>query len=344
MHAFVRFRRVETEAGEHFIAWHQPDHPLLELAAPFFQARFANMRWSILTPDASCTWDLEKLHFAPGAPRSAAPSHDDLEDLFLDYYRSIFNPARLNLRAMQTEMPVKHWATLPETRVLNELVRSAPDQVSAMLSAAPSAASTYLPESRTLPLLREAAAACRACDLHAAATQTVFGEGATGAKIMLIGEQPGDEEDLAGRPFVGPAGRVLDRALSEAGIDRSMIYVTNAVKHFSFVSKNERRLHKRPRPGEVNACRAWLDAEIAAVRPAVIVCLGSTAAQGFSGALFQLTRYRGRVFNSPRVSAWLATWHPSFILRVPEGTPSRERFAELVGDLRTALELARSGG
>jgi DNA polymerase len=343
VHAFVRFRRVETTEGEHFVAWHRPDHPLLELAAPFFRDRFANMRWSILTPDASCTWDLERLRFFAGAPRSAAPTHDELEELFIDYYRAIFNPARLNLRAMQTEMPVKHWSGLPETRVLGELVRSAPEQVRQMLHAEPSAAQAYLPVERSLPLLREAAASCRACELHLAATQTVFGEGPERASLMLIGEQPGDEEDLLGQPFAGPAGRVLQRALSEAGIERREVYVTNAVKHFKFESKSERRLHQRPRPGEVKACRAWLDAEIVTVQPSVIVCLGGTAAQSFSGARFNLARYRGRPFTSPRVGAWLATWHPSLILRVPSGVASDQRFAELVADLRAALELSQAG-
>ena len=341
MHAFVRFRKTHTGEGEHYVAWHCPDHPLLELAAPFFRERFVNMRWTILTPERSCTWDLSALRFFAGAARSAAPSHDELEELFIDYYRAIFNPARLNLRAMQSEMPAKHWGTLPETRVLAELMRAAPERVRQMLTEEPSAASAYLPETRTLPLLREASLECRACELHATATRTVFGDGAADASILLIGEQPGDEEDLAGKPFVGPAGRVLERALAAAGIARSALYVTNAVKHFKFESKGERRLHKRPRHGEIRACRAWLDAEIAAVRPKVIVCLGATAAQGFSGERFNLTRYRGRPFTSPRASAWLATWHPSLVLRT-DGTHSDERFDELVSDLRTALELSRT--
>jgi DNA polymerase len=346
MHAFVRFRKTVTPEGEHYVAWYRPCHPVLELAAPFFRDRFVNMRWSILTPDRSCTWDLATLRFFAGAPRSSAPAHDELEELFIDYYRAIFNPARLNLRAMQTEMPAKHWGCLPETRVLAELTRSAPDRVRQMLAEEPSAANAYLPElseQRTLPMLREAARECRACDLHTAATQAVFGEGPENASIFLIGEQPGDEEDFGGKPFIGPAGQVLARALAAARIDRDAVYVTNAVKHFKFESKSERRLHKRPRPGEIRACRAWLDAELAAVRPKVVVCLGSTAAQGFSGARFNLMRYRGRIFTSPRAKAWLATWHPSLILRVPDAS-SLECFDELVSDLRAALELASTTG
>jgi DNA polymerase len=341
MHAFVRFRRCQSAHGEHYVAWHAPDHPLLALAAPFFRDRFRNMRWTILTPDATCSWDLAELQFGPGAPRSAAPHHDELEELFIEYYRAIFNPARLNLRAMQTEMPVKHWRTLPETRVLGDLLRSAPERVREMLTDEPSAAEAYLPEHRSLPRLRESAANCRACELHERATQTVFGEGPAAARIMLVGEQPGDEEDLAGHPFVGPAGQVLARALAAAGIERTDVYVTNAVKHFKFESKSERRLHKRPRPGEVRACRAWLDAELTAVRPSVVVCLGSTAAQSFSGARFNLMRYRGHVYSSPRARAWLATWHPALILRAPAGAASQDRFAELVADLRAAVELTQ---
>ncbi|HYP90685.1 MAG TPA: UdgX family uracil-DNA binding protein [Polyangiaceae bacterium] len=340
MHAFVRFRKTVVAGAEHFVAWHRPDHPLLELGAPFFRERFASMRWTILTPDASCTWDLKALRFAGGAPRHDAPNHDELEELFIDYYRAIFNPARLNLRAMQTEMPAKHWRTLPETRVIGDLLRGSTERVREMLAETASAASAYLPEERTLPLLREAAAGCQACELHAPATQTVFGEGPARAALMLVGEQPGDEEDLRGLPFIGPAGQVLERALAAAGIDRRDVYVTNAVKHFKFESKSERRLHKRPRPGEVRACRAWLDAEIAAIQPRVVVCLGSTAAQSFSGSLFNLTRYRGRLFSSPRAKSWLATWHPSLILRTPEAAASEQRFEELVADLRAAREVA----
>jgi uracil-DNA glycosylase family protein len=296
MHAFVRFRRVDTADGEQFVAWHRPDHPILRLAAPFFARRFPAMRWTIVTPDASASWDGEALRYGPGAPRSSTPQDDELEALFVTYYQSIFNPARLNLRAMRAEMPRKHWATLPETTAIAGLVRAAPERTAAMLAGQASAAAAWVPalheveEVQRLPVLRAAAAACRACGLAACATRTVFGEGPAAARMMLVGEQPGDEEDLEGRPFVGPAGQVLDALLAEVGIDRSQVYVTNAVKHFKWQADGSRRVHVRPGPTEVAACRAWLDAEIAAVRPAVIVCLGSTAARSFVGPRFNATR------------------------------------------------------
>ena len=351
MHAFVRFRRVDTADGEQFVAWHRPDHPILRLAAPFFARRFPAMRWTIVTPDASASWDGEALRYGPGAPRSSTPQDDELEALFVTYYQSIFNPARLNLRAMRAEMPRKHWATLPETTAIAGLVRAAPERTAAMLAGQASAAAAWVPalheveEVQRLPVLRAAAAACRACGLAACATRTVFGEGPAAARMMLVGEQPGDEEDLEGRPFVGPAGQVLDALLAEVGIDRSQVYVTNAVKHFKWQADGSRRVHVRPGPTEVAACRAWLDAEIAAVRPAVIVCLGSTAARSFVGPRFNATRDRGRVHATPWSPVWLATLHPAAVLRaVGVEAKGRARRA-LREDLQRAVaELRRVEG
>ena len=336
MHAFVRFRRTEGPDGEHFIAWHRPDHPILPLAAPFFARRFATMRWSILTPDASAHWDGHTLTFGPGAPRHSAPAPDELEDLFRTYYRNIFNPARLNLRAMRAEMPRKHWATLPEASIIAELTREAPQRTQAMIDAQASAAAAYLPATRTLPVLRDAASACRACDICKNATQTVFGEGPASARLMLVGEQPGDEEDRSGRPFIGPAGQLLDGLLTETGIDRTQVYVTNAVKHFKWTPGGKRRLHARPLAGEVQACRAWLDAEIEVVRPTVIVCLGSTAARSFLGPRFNATRSRGQVHRTPWAPAWLATYHPSAALRSLTPADRERALTGLRDDLRLA--------
>jgi len=342
MHAFVRFRRVVDDGREHFVAWHRPDHHIVPLAAPFFARRFAAMAWTILTPDASATWDGEHLHFGPGAPRSAAPAGDELDDLFLTYYRSIFNPARLNLRAMRAEMPRKHWASLPESTTIAELVRAAPARTDAMLAAPASAAAPLVPASRQLAVLRDAAATCRACPLGGCATRTVFGEGPQDARLMLVGEQPGDLEDREGRPFVGPAGQLLDDLLRAAGLDRDQLYVTNAVKHFKHELRGQRRIHVRPNPAEVSACRAWLTAEIAAVRPAVIVCLGSTAARSFLGPRFNATRDRGRVHATPWAPAWLATLHPAAVLRTSDDVARGRALTALQDDLRlAAAELQR---
>ena len=186
--------------------------------------------------------------------------------------------------------------------------------------------------------VRAAAAGCQACDLWKSGTQTVFGEGSEGASLMLVGEQPGDKEDLAGRPFVGPAGRILDQALEEAGIDRSDVYVTNAVKHFKWEPRGKRRLHKRPDAREIAACRPWLDKEIALVTPQVVVCLGATAAQSLLGPQFRITRDRGRFFDTEWASWITATLHPSAILRMPDREKREEARALFLADLRNVLK------
>ena len=192
------------------------------------------------------------------------------------------------------------------------------------------------PAPRDLAGLRKAAASCRACDLWREATQTVFGSGAENARVMLVGEQPGDQEDLAGEPFVGPAGHLLDRALEQAGIDRSKAYLTNAVKHFRWVRRGKRRLHEKPNAHQVRACRPWLEAEVAAVRPRLIVLLGATAAQSVMGAAFRVTRSRGEVMPSPLGIPIMATVHPSSILRAGDDASREAAMASFVADLRVA--------
>ncbi len=200
-------------------------------------------------------------------------------------------------------------------------------------------AAAFLPERLSLPSLRAAAAGCTACPLHLTGTQTVFGEGLRRARVLLVGEQPGDREDLEGRPFVGPAGRLLDEALEEAGIDRKAAYVTNAVKHFKWQARGKRRIHQKPNAAEIAACRPWLDAELAVVEPEVLVCLGATAAQALLGRGFRVTKERGRLLESELAPATLATVHPSSILRAPDDAARRRERALFVDDLRVAAEV-----
>jgi len=190
----------------------------------------------------------------------------------------------------------------------------------------------------TLDEARQAAAGCQACDLWRTGTQTVFGEGAVGAELMLVGEQPGDKEDLAGRPFVGPAGRVLDQGLEEAGIDRSKVYVTNAVKHFKWKAQGKRRIHQRPDAAEIGACRPWLDAELEAVQPRIVVCLGATAAQSILGRSFRVTKQRGQFVEGLLGPVVTATVHPSSILRAPDEATRQAEMAAFVDDLRTVAK------
>ena len=191
-----------------------------------------------------------------------------------------------------------------------------------------------LPDRPSIPKVRDVAKGCKACDLYKRGTQTVFGEGPSRADVMMVGEQPGDAEDLAGHPFVGPAGKLLDRALEEAGIERSRVYVTNVVKHFKWEARGKRRIHAKPNAGEIGACKPWLDTEIALVRPRIIVCLGATAAQALLGRGFKVTRQRGTFVESPLAPLVTATVHPSSILRAPDDAARRQEMRALVADLK----------
>jgi uracil-DNA glycosylase family protein len=204
-------------------------------------------------------------------------------------------------------------------------------------------AAAFLPPQITLPLLQEAAQKCRGCDLYLQATQTVFGEGSQSASVVLVGEQPGDEEDRVGRPFAGPAGRLLDRALSAAGIDRSAVYVTNAVKHFKFEERGKRRIHKKPAISEIRACRPWLEAEIALIRPRMIVCLGATAAQTVFGKDYRVTKERGRLTEHPWAPWATSTIHPSAILRTPDKEQRQIEYERFVLDLKVVQAKTEQG-
>ncbi|MGH9522930.1 MAG: UdgX family uracil-DNA binding protein [Terriglobales bacterium] len=206
---------------------------------------------------------------------------------------------------------------------------------------APTAA-PLVPDRPTLPKLRQAAAGCKACDLWKTGTQTVFGEGASRAKVLFVGEQPGDKEDLAGKPFVGPAGGVLDKALVAAGIERSETFVTNAVKHFKWEPRGKRRLHKKPNSIEIAACRPWLNAEIEVVKPQVIVALGATAAQALLGKDFRVTQRRGELIESEMAPYIVATVHPSSILRAPDDDSRHAEMARFIGDLKQVAKALRN--
>lgn len=340
MTAFVRFRRVDAEDGEQFVAWYVPDHHIVEAIAPWFAKRFGNMRWSILTPDRSAHWDMHELRFGPGARRSAAPDEDALEDLWRDYYAAIFNPARVNRKAMTAEMPARHWATLPEAQLIPGLLASAGAKVTEMAREQKGSAAPWVPRASDLKALRAAVPECRGCELYARATQVVFGEGPPEAKVVMVGEQPGDEEDQRGQPFVGPAGRLLNQAMKDAGVDREQVYITNAVKHFKWIERGKRRIHAKPSGIEISACKPWLEAELRAIQPELIVCLGATAAQALMGRAFRITSERGQFFPHARAKQLVATIHPSAILRMPERY--EEEYALFVRDLRLVADRMRA--
>ncbi|MGZ3312558.1 MAG: UdgX family uracil-DNA binding protein [Caulobacteraceae bacterium] len=357
MKAFVRFRTVPHPDGEAFAAWFEPPHRVVEKTAPFFVRRFAQMRFSILTPDLCAHWDGRALAFTPGEDHASIPPPDALEDAWTLYYASIFNPARLKVRMMRKEMPERYWRNLPEAALIPELIAKAQERTAAMVQAHPTTpdrriagkarAKTRIAvtpgDSPTPPDLEALAAlvqGCRRCDLWANATQGVTGEGPSGARLMLVGEQPGDNEDLQGRVFIGPAGQLLDRALAEAGTDRARLYVTNAVKHFKHEPRGKRRLHKTPDRGEVAACRWWLDNERRLVRPRVILALGATAALSVIGKPTPILKTRGQVLQLEDQGQAMVTFHPSALLRMPDPQAKAENYAMFVEDLKAAARLA----
>jgi DNA polymerase len=346
MHAFVRFREVEDSAGPRFIAFFEPDHHIVRAAAGFFVRRFANMRWSILTPRVSIHWDGSSLTEGPGATVRDAPSGDPLEETWRTYYSSIFNPARLKVGAMLKEMPKKYWRNMPETSLVQPLIAGARAREVEMIerSARQQGLENALEAERRLErpsnvraaweaLLKEARR-CTRCELYKCGTQTVFGEGPLDARIVFVGEQPGDQEDLAGRPFVGPAGQLFDEALEKAGIERAQTYVTNAVKHFKFVQRGKRRIHSKPDAGEISACKWWLNHELELIRPPLTVALGATAARSLLGRVVTISKVRGSPVPLADGSECWVTVHPSFLLRIPEEDRKREERARFVEDLK----------
>ena len=361
MHAFVRFRLVKGAEPETYVAWFEPAHHVVERATPFFVRRFANMRFSILTPERCAHWDGETLSFTPGASADQAPGEDELEAFWRTYYASIFNPARLKTKAMQKEMPKRYWRNLPEASLIPELIQQAGSRAEAMVEAEPTE-----PSKRALKAMHKAhrdapydggyvasdvseiwtaVQGCRRCDLWRDATQGVAGVGPRRARLMLVGEQPGDVEDLKGQPFVGPAGQLLDRALAQAGVDRAQAYVTNSVKHFKFEPRGKRRLHKTPDAGEVRACRWWLDQERQLVQPKVVVALGATAAGAVFGRAMPILKSRGRALplEGQGDAIGFVTVHPSYLLRLPDEAARAKGFSAFVEDLKAAAALAQAG-
>jgi uracil-DNA glycosylase len=328
MRAFVRFRELDGR----FVAWFEPEHHIVRANAEFFVRRFASMQWSILTPELSIHWDGEILSEGPGAVKSDAPDGDPVEDVWKQYYASIFNPARVKIGAMMKEMPKRYWKNMPETALIPDLIAKAQARESGMIKS-----SNDRPNSRLAwEALRDEAAGCTRCPLYRPATQTVFGEGPIDARVMFVGEQPGDQEDLAGRPFVGPAGQMFDRALAEAGIDRTRVYVSNAVKHFKFERRGKRRIHSKPGAGEIEACRWWIDQERAIIAPEMTVALGATAARSLFGKVMTIGKSRGQRLELPGGGAAWITIHPSYLLRIEDKGAAAEEYARFVDDLRAA--------
>ncbi|MGE3872588.1 MAG: UdgX family uracil-DNA binding protein [Parvibaculaceae bacterium] len=344
MHAFLRFREQCIDGGLLYSAWFEPQHFILRQAAPFFVDRFSNMDWIIVTPLGTAAWNRSELVFGPPAAHPRAPRDAVLDETWLAYYRVTFNPARLRLKAMAAEMPRRYWANMPETSLIPEMVRAAGERLDDMAARSPLPPPRFAerivfrapaadPASmNSLAALKDEIAHCRRCPLHCPATQAVSGEGPSNAAIMLVGEQPGDAEDLAGRPFVGPAGQLLAKALAVAGLDRGKLYLTNTVKHFKFEPRGKRRIHQKPDRSEVEACKWWLDREIALLKPRLVVALGATAASALAGRTVSVIEERGpALFGEVR---GFVTVHPSFLLRLPDAAAQEREYRNFVEDLR----------
>ncbi|WP_237486677.1 UdgX family uracil-DNA binding protein [Pelagerythrobacter marinus] len=332
MHAFVRFRRIAPrEAGERerYVAWFEPDHHIVRANAGFFQRRFAGMAWSILTPRGSLHWDGETLVEGPPAQRGDAPSGDAMEDLWRTYYASIFNPARLKTRAMTSEMPRKYWKNLPEASIIPDLVAGAQAREAQMIA---SGGPAFEGRPRSLDAIGAAIEGCRACPIGCQDGRAVRGEGPGAARLMIVGEQPGDCEERAGRPFVGPAGQLLDRHMASAGLSRERAYLTNAVKHFKHTLRGKRRIHQTPGAKEIDTCRWWLEAERDVVKPRLVLALGASAARAILGRTVSIVRARGAPIDLDDGSELWITAHPSYLLRL-DGAAAREQAALFDRDL-----------
>ena len=355
MHAFVRFRECPGDGPRRqFAAWFEPEHNTLEPGAPFFANRFADMDWMIATPRLTAHFRDGNLTFGPPGARPDLPD-DASETLWATYFANIFNPARIKLDAMRSEMPKKYWKNLPETQLIPEMLKDAEARVQRMHAAGatdarPGAAAistryrAAMPQAPDLPATlddaRLAAAGCRRCGLCEAATQTVWGEGASDATLMVVGEQPGDREDLAGRPFVGPAGQVLHQAMAAAGVDAKRVWLTNAVKHFKFSPRGKHRLHQSPDRQEIDHCRWWLGLELAFIQPQVTLALGASAAFALTGNAAALSGRRGMVETGLHNGPVLVSWHPSYILRLSDPHQKDRARQELILDLGKAVEMA----
>lgn len=337
MHAFVRFRLVEAdeaEGGDRYVAWFEPDHHILRANAGFFMRRFANMRWSILTPRGSLHWDGETMTEGPAAERSDAPQGDPMEDLWRTYYASIFNPARLKIGAMLKEMPKKYWKNMPEAALIPELVAGAQSREAKMVE---KGALEFDERPETLAAIDKAISACRKCPIGLLDNHAVMGEGPQDAALMIVGEQPGDQEDMKGRPFVGPAGQLLDDHLQTAGIDRHAAYVTNAVKHFKYVQRGKRRIHQSPAAKEIDTCRWWMESERAIVQPKLVLAMGASAARGMLGKTVSISKARGAPIQLEDGSELWVTAHPSYLLRL-DGAAKDEQVRLFDNDLRAVRQ------
>lgn len=359
MKAFVRFREVNITENDEiwsgFIAWFEPSHHIFEASAPFFTGRFTNMRWSILTPDLCMHWDGNLLSYSPGAEKADAPTEDAGEDLWRAYYRSIFNPARLKVSAMQAQMPKKYWRNLPEAELIADLVANADKRKDVMIAAQPTEPQRkivkYSVERKTEVAKPEATGAKFALNqlniemLDNAtfkqaeySAQAVLGSGAVPSEILFLGEQSSEQENLAGQVLTGSNGKLLDQALQQFGIKRANVYTTNAIKHYRYKQKGTRRIQLAATMDDVQHYLPWLQAEIAIVQPRIIIAMGAIAAYAMTGKTLNMETNRGKLFQLVDGRKMLMTDYPAYILRAADQATRQLRYEQFVADVKLALQ------
>ncbi len=337
MHAFVRFKKIEREDGlSLYVAWYVSDHLIFERASTFFCNRFGSMHWAILGPSQQMYWNQEKLFFSNDDLPDLELPEDRFEDLWKTYYANIFNPARLKIKAMKNEMPVRFWKNLPEADLIPSLILDSDRRVQIMREKASQISvksKLDISSQASLSDLASLVQDCRRCELCLNGTRAVFGEGQEGqSKFMIVGEAPGDREEQQGQVFVGPAGRLLRSVLSEIDWPVSQTYFTNAVKHFSFKNQNQRRIHQTPRPEFIESCRDWLEEEIQRVRPSLVVALGATAAKSLLGHSVPIQKNLGKLYRSFYGPEVVINFHPSHLLR------SAEKKAERISQFKKVFQ------
>ena len=359
MHAFLRFKEIgnlgDDTVRRCFSAWYEPQHFIIAEAIPFFSRRFSDMDWQILTPKGCAYYLNERLFF--GEPVFKKPENkDQTEELWKTYFACIFNPARLKVKTMQSHMPKKYWSNLPEAEIIDSLVDNAETRIETMEKQpvlqpplfhsrlternAENVIRTSLKSQATLKTLddlNKGVKSCKRCPLHCSATQAVCGEGPEKASLMIVGEQPGDREDLLGRPFVGPAGQIFEKTIEKVGMQRDEVYITNAVKHFKYELKGRKRLHKRADRSEVEHCRWWLMKEIDIVKPKLIVAMGKTALFSLTGLNEPISGMVGKIIETEEKIAVLVTLHPSYLLRIKSEELKKQETARF----EQCLQLAR---
>lgn len=340
MKAFVRFREIKsdkkTDKESIYMAWHRPDHRVLRFAAPFFKDRFNGMNWIIFTEDESMSWINNELSFGPGISQKEAEAYDEMEELWKTYYASIFNPARLKIKMMKQELPVRHWKTLPEAQIIDQLIDEAPKRLEEFYESQRTQALQFVPSNvSSLFELKAKLPTCSACTICSKSTAPVFGEGSERAEIVFVGEQPGLEEDIAGKPFVGPAGRLFMDALQKSGIKRDEVYLTNAVKAFKWKDSNGIKKHVNPSSFEISACRPWIKTELEMIKPKILVCLGASAAQSVFGKTMKVKDSQGKVFKTSLCDHTIILPHPSAILRMPDQAEREKMHHEFITGIKS---------